>query len=206
MKSNISIPTLLTIIVIAGIIALIPLSPLPLSASSDSDESETNADQRLKQKNLGSGESSDFNCDENMITSGSGTECIPSGPAPPTPPPPPPTPDVVFTITGFAQTGFLCEGAEPAIAEMTMDATGLEDGTVTGEVIITVLAGGPQVSLAVTGGTTDGNTFSLSGESGFCSEEPFTITGDCGSPVDVRYEDPNGTGDSSAGDVACTLL
>jgi hypothetical protein len=60
-----------------------------VSAYSDSDESETNAEQRLREKNLGSGESSDFNCAENMITSASdGVECIPSGPAPPPPPPP----------------------------------------------------------------------------------------------------------------------
>jgi hypothetical protein len=67
MKSLMSIPTLLTVLVIATIIALIPLSPLPLSASSDSDESETNAEQRLRQKNLGSGDSTNFNCGANAF-------------------------------------------------------------------------------------------------------------------------------------------
>jgi hypothetical protein len=114
MKLIMSIPTLLTVIAVAGVIALLPLSPLPLSASSDSDDSETNSEQRLGQKNLGSGESSDFNCDENMITSASGVDCIPSGPAPPPPPPPPETATltvckevefgtgeaVTFTVTG----------------------------------------------------------------------------------------------------------
>ena len=75
-----SIPTFLTLLVVAIVIALPPLSPIPVSALSD--ESETNAEQRLGQKNLGSGESDNFNCDENMITSASGVDCIPSGPAP----------------------------------------------------------------------------------------------------------------------------
>jgi hypothetical protein len=86
-KSLMSIPTLLTVLVIAGVIALIPLSPLPISASSDSDESETNADQRLKQKNLGSGESDNFNCGENLIDSAVSTICS-AEPTPLTPPPP----------------------------------------------------------------------------------------------------------------------
>jgi hypothetical protein len=47
-----------------------------------------------------------------------------------------------------------------------------EDGTVTGGVNIEIVQMAI-VTLAVTGGTTDGNTFSLSGESGFCSEEPL---------------------------------
>jgi hypothetical protein len=144
-----------------------------------------------------------------MITSASdGIECIPSGPAGPAPPTPPPTPDVVFTITGFANTEFSCEGSEPVITSMILDGiTGLEDGTVTGTVIINdLLTGAPLASLAVTGGTTDGNTFSASGESGFCSEEPFTITGECGIGSRIDYEDPNGLGGSSNGDFACTLL
>jgi hypothetical protein len=86
MKSLMSIPTFLSVIVVAIVIALPPLSPVPISASSD--ESETNAEQGLRQKNLGSGESRDFNCAENLIISASGVDCIPSGPAPPPPPPP----------------------------------------------------------------------------------------------------------------------
>jgi len=77
MKPLMSTPTLLTVIVVAGVIALIPLSqpPLPISAYSDSDDSETNAEQRLGQKNLGSGESSDFNCAEILIKAGTEGNC-----------------------------------------------------------------------------------------------------------------------------------
>jgi hypothetical protein len=114
MKLIMSIPTFLTVLVVAIVIAL-PPPPIPVSAYSDSDESETNAEQRLQQKNVGSGESDNFNCDENLITSASdGVECIPSGPAPPPPPPPPETATlsvckevefgtgeaVTFTVTG----------------------------------------------------------------------------------------------------------
>ena len=135
MKSLMSIPTLLTVIVVAGVIALIPLSqpPLPISAYSDSDESETNAEQRLGQKNLGSGESDNFNCDENMITSASGVDCIPSGPAPPTPPP-----TVITIITGNAVGTISCEGEEEVNAGLGFFADVAEDGTVTGGVNIEI--------------------------------------------------------------------
>jgi hypothetical protein len=64
-KSLMSIPTLLAVLVI-GVIALPSLSsPLPISASSD--ESETNAEQRLGQKNVGSGDSTNFNCGANAF-------------------------------------------------------------------------------------------------------------------------------------------
>lgn len=198
MKLIMSIPTFLTVLVVAIVIALPPLSPLPVSASSDSDESETNAEQRLGQKNLGSGESDNFNCDENMITSASGVDCIPSGPAPPTPPP-----TVITIITGNAVGTISCEGEEEATAGLGFFADVAEDGTVTGSVNIEIVQMAI-VTLAVTGGTTDGNTFSLSGESGFCSEEPFTITGDCGVQGFVSYEDPNGIGNFGSADVLCT--
>ena len=196
MKLIMSIPTFLTVIVVAIVIALPPLSPIPVSALSD--ESETNAEQRLGQKNLGSGESDNFNCDENMITSASGVDCIPSGPAPPTPPP-----TVITIITGNAVGTISCEGEEEADAGLGFFADVAEDGTVTGGVNIEIVQMAI-VTLAVTGGTTDGNTFSLSGESGFCSEEPFTITGDCGVEGFVSYEDPNGIGNFGSADVLCT--
>jgi hypothetical protein len=163
MKSFTSIPTLLTVIVVAIVIALLSLPP-PLPISAYSDDSETDAEQRLRQKNLGSGESSDFNCDENMITSAS-TDCIPSGPAAPTPPTPP---TGAFTIAGGISGGITCEGAELAPAGMSIDVTGAEDGTVTGTVVI-IVTSGPTVLLTVTDGTTDGNTFSLSGENNVCT-------------------------------------
>jgi hypothetical protein len=87
LKSIRSIQTLLTVIVVAGVIALIPpLSPLPISASSD--DSDTNAEQRLGEKNLGSGESDNENCDENLIDSAASVICIAEPPPPPPPPPP----------------------------------------------------------------------------------------------------------------------
>jgi hypothetical protein len=85
MKLIMRIPTFLTVLVVAIIIALPPLSPLQASASSD--ESETNAEQRLGQKNLGSGESDNENCDENLIDSSVSVMCLAEPPPPPPPPP-----------------------------------------------------------------------------------------------------------------------
>jgi hypothetical protein len=39
-------------------------------AGGDGDESETNTDQHVKQKNTGSGDSANFNCGENLIKAG----------------------------------------------------------------------------------------------------------------------------------------
>jgi hypothetical protein len=205
MKSLMSIPTLLTVIVVAIVIALIPLSPLPLSASSDSDESETNAEQRLRQKNLGSGESDNFNCAENMITSASeGIDCIPSGPAPPTPPPPEP---VSFTIVGtLSGTLTNCAGRETIPGDMSIDSTGEVGGTVTGTLRFVLDDGTTVVQIGINGGTTDGNTFSLSGPNAACfGTGAFTVSGDCGPGVTVTYEEPFGSG-TFTGDVTCTLL
>jgi hypothetical protein len=196
-KSLMSIPTFLTVIVVAGVIALISLSPLPASASSDSDESETNAEQRLRQKNLGSGESSDFNCDENMITSASGADCIPSGPAPP-------TPAIPFTIVGSLGGAITTCEQQNLPSNMAIDVTGEESGTVTGTVTLDEAI--VVFTLPVTGGTTDGNTFSLSGEDGRCNGGAFTVSGNCGTDVfPVSYEEDDASG-TFAGNVECTLL
>ena len=57
------------------------------------DESETETEQELKQKNVGSGESVNNNCGQNVIDSlAPATTCAEvtvGGPAPPSPPPPP---------------------------------------------------------------------------------------------------------------------
>jgi hypothetical protein len=201
-KSLMGIPTLLTVIVVAGVIALIPLShpPLPIAASSDSDDSDTNAEQRLKQKNLGSGDSRDFNCDENMIESTSdNTECIPSGPEPPTPSAQP------FTINGGGSGDFRCIIGD--LGGISISAQGEEDGTVTGTVTLLVI-GGASSQNSVTGGTTDGNTFSLTGQStpGFCGDaSPFTVSGGCGNDVMISYADSFFSG-TYIGNVECTLL
>jgi hypothetical protein len=207
MKSNIRIPTLLTVIVVAIVIALIPLSPLPLSASSDSYESETNAEQSLGQKNLGSGESDNFNCDENMITSATDSiDCIPSGPAPPTPPAPP---TGAFTISGQGSGTVSCQGSQET-GTITISAQGAEDGTVTGTVALTRSGFVGTVFSQVSGGTTDGNTFSLSGQDAgalFCGlqVQTYTVSGDCGMNVMISYEQPDAIG-TYTGDVECTLL
>jgi hypothetical protein len=194
-----SIPTLLTVLFIAGVIALLSLSSPQISAYSD--ESETNTEQRLKQKNVGSGESTNFNCAENMITSASESNCIPSGPAPPTPPAPP---TGAFTINGEASGTIACPGVGegPAPSDISISVTGEESGTVTGSVIF-VLEGGT-LTLDATGGTTDGNTFSVSGAGGVCVGA-FTVSGDCGNDVMISYEDTDGIG-TFTGDVECTLL
>jgi hypothetical protein len=116
-----------------------------------------------------------------LITSASDSiECIPSGPAPPTPPPP----AIPFTISGIGS------------------------GTVTGAFGIGIQGSGTFV-FTVTGGTTDGNTFSLTGETSpgiFCGDEVqrFTISGDCGSGVEIRYEEPD-VSSTFTGNVQCVL-
>jgi hypothetical protein len=52
-------------------------STTPMAAYADGgDESETNTDQSVKQKNTGSGDSANFNCGENLIKAGVGeNEC-----------------------------------------------------------------------------------------------------------------------------------
>jgi hypothetical protein len=191
---------MLTVIVVAIILAIPPLSPLPASASPGSEESETNAEQRLGEKNLGSGESDNFNCDENMITSASGVDCIPSGPAPP-------TPAVAFTIVNTGSiTGAItnCEGTTIA-SSMEIDVTGDENGRVTGTVTIDEAIN--VFPLQITSGTTDGSTFSLSGPEGRCAGGAFTVSGDCGINVSVRYEEGDALGNyGSAPGVECTLL
>jgi hypothetical protein len=61
----------------------------------------------------------------------------------------------------------------------------------------------------VSGGTTDGNTFSLSGETSLvaiCDSDvqPFTVSGDCGTGVTVSYEEDGATG-TFTGDVVCNF-
>jgi hypothetical protein len=193
-----SITTFLTVLVVAIVIALPPLSPLPILASSD--DSDTDAEQRLGQKNLGSGESSDFNCDQNMITSASESDCIPSGPAPPIPPTPPTPPPTGGPIISGTVSGQILCGTIAVQRSVFINVFENDDGTVEG--IIEPVAGGPL--LDVNGGTTDGNTFSISGPIGICGGA-FTISGDCGTDIMVSYEEDDASG-SLTGDVACTPI
>ncbi|MGI0002469.1 MAG: hypothetical protein ACRD42_05260 [Nitrososphaeraceae archaeon] len=110
-----------------------------------------------------------------------------------------------FTISGQGDGRLSC----PRLltdASITISAQGEEDGTVTGSVNIVFLVGGGLMS-TVSGGTTDGNTFSLSGETiPGCNTDtqPFTLSGDCGNDVIIRYEEPESSG-TFTGDVECTL-
>jgi hypothetical protein len=96
---------------------------------------------------------------------------------------------------------------ETAIIEIS--AQGEEDGTMTGTIGLGVQGFG-KFFFPVSGGTTDGNTFSLSGEASLvaiCDSDvqPFTVSGDCGTGVTVSYEEDGATG-IFTGDVVCTLL
>ena len=196
------------ILVIVITFSAIPLSlqQLHLQNAFAQDDSQTGTEQSLRQKNIGSGETTNFNCAENMITSASDSiECIPSGPAPPTPPP-----TGAFTISGQGSRldSFICNGiSEDGPAGITISAQGQEDGTVTGSIIFSIALG---IQFPVTGGTTDGNTFSLTGETspGFiCGGEvqQFTVSGDCGTGVIITYEEPDASG-TFTGNVECTLV
>jgi hypothetical protein len=62
--------TMLTIAAILTAAALTGIFSTSAFAYDGGDESETNTEQKLKQKNVGSGESTNFNCGENSIESG----------------------------------------------------------------------------------------------------------------------------------------
>ena len=62
--------TMLTIAAILTAAALTGIFSTSAFAYDGGDESETNTEQRLKQKNVGSGESTNFNCGENSIDGG----------------------------------------------------------------------------------------------------------------------------------------
>jgi len=56
--------------VIAAILAATALSIIATPLAYAQDSSETSTDQDVKQKNTGSGESTNFNCGENLIKAG----------------------------------------------------------------------------------------------------------------------------------------
>ena len=61
---------MLTIAAILTAAALTGIFSTSAFAYDGGDESETNTEQKLKQKNVGSGDSTNFNCGENDIKSG----------------------------------------------------------------------------------------------------------------------------------------
>jgi hypothetical protein len=58
------------IITAAALTGIFSTTPMAAYAGGDGDESETNTDQSVKQKNTGSGDSANFNCGENLIKAG----------------------------------------------------------------------------------------------------------------------------------------
>jgi hypothetical protein len=64
-------------IAIAAVLMAAALTGLFATSSlayAEGDESETNTDQSVKQKNTGSGDSANFNCGENLIKAGVGEQ------------------------------------------------------------------------------------------------------------------------------------
>jgi hypothetical protein len=65
-QKMLAIAAIITAAALTGI-----FSTTPMAAYADGgDESETNTDQSVKQKNTGSGDSANFNCGENLIKAG----------------------------------------------------------------------------------------------------------------------------------------
>lgn len=198
-RSIIIAPALLTILVLAGV-----LVPTPLAYA---DESETNTEQRLSQKNVGSGGSTNTNCAENAIASESvlcstplEETVIPPGPTPP--------PTGPFTISGEGTGTIACDPPVPP-GDISISIFAEGDGTVTGTFTIEHPGIGFSRTFTVTDGTTDGSTFSLSTEEeSICipiSVGPITVSGDCGTNVAIRYEDPSAVG-TFTGNVECTFI
>jgi hypothetical protein len=65
-NKTLAIGVVLAAALVAAVFATSPLA----YAYDGGDESETNTEQKLKQKNVGSGESTNFNCGENSIEGG----------------------------------------------------------------------------------------------------------------------------------------
>jgi hypothetical protein len=67
--------TIAAIITAAALTGIFSTAPMAAYAGGG-DESETNTDQSIKQKNVGSGDSANFNCAQNLIKAGVGdNEC-----------------------------------------------------------------------------------------------------------------------------------
>jgi hypothetical protein len=64
------------VITVAALTGMITTNTLAAYAYDGGDESETNTEQELKQKNVGSGDSTNNNCGENLIKSEGGIECF----------------------------------------------------------------------------------------------------------------------------------
>jgi hypothetical protein len=71
-QKMLAIAAIITAAALTGIFSTTPMA----AYAGGGDESETNTDQSVKQKNTGSGDSANFNCGENLIKAGVGeNEC-----------------------------------------------------------------------------------------------------------------------------------
>ena len=209
--------TIFVILLLASTFLTSTLTMLPAAHAEggDDDDHDKRGDgnkQRVQEEGAGAItdcdwndiEESDFRCiaaaatDEGTIIRDGGT----------TPPPPPPT-DGPFTITGIGSEGSIgCHAIEYFI-----EFSALGDGTVTGTYRFQNAADTPSPPGVITEGTTDGSTYTLSGEGlsicGIGGGDSFigetTISGDCGDDVTITYEDL-ATVATFTGDVDCALL
>ena len=70
-QKMLAIAAILTAAVLTGIFSTSPMA----AYADDGDESETNTDQAINQKNVGSGDSVNINCAQNLIKAGVGQQC-----------------------------------------------------------------------------------------------------------------------------------
>jgi hypothetical protein len=71
-QKMLAIAAIITAAALTGIFSTVPMA----AYAGGGDESETNTDQSIKQKNVGSGDSANFNCAQNLIKAGVGeNEC-----------------------------------------------------------------------------------------------------------------------------------
>ncbi len=119
--------------------------------------------------------------------------------------------DQGFTIEGSGTTtgaSFECTPPIPSNLAISIVFSAQSDGDVTGT--YELRGGGSIFTGELTDGTTDGNTFTLSGvgEISICTPQvvdtEVTISGDCGNGVPFTYRDESAEG-TFTGDVECTL-
>jgi hypothetical protein len=147
-----AIAALVTAAALTGIFS----TTLLASYASDGDDSETNTEQSVKQKNTGSGDSDNFNCGENLIDSGVSVICL----AEPPPPPPPETATLSvckkMTINSLGrpdQFTFTVTGNGPEPAQFLGDPNCVEVTIGPGEYAVSEvnMAGGALISVSIEG-------------------------------------------------------
>ena len=69
-QKMLAIAAIITAAALTGIFSTTPMA----AYAGGGDESETNTDQSVKQKNTGSGDSANFNCGQNLIKAGVGEQ------------------------------------------------------------------------------------------------------------------------------------